>query len=153
MDWISYGAAGLLLVSSTACGGPAPTAEKTAVESARPSASVTLAAPTSTTSSTPTASADAGAPLDPDTAPVVSLAGASAPRQQPAYASKALDVLATLPVKGRAPKTGYSRDQFGQAWADVDRNGCDTRNDTLRRDLTRSRSRPEPTTAWCSPAP
>jgi len=35
-------------------------------------------------------------------------------------------VLETLPVKGRAPKTGYSRDQFGQAWADVDRNGCDT---------------------------
>ncbi|MCU1541152.1 MAG: hypothetical protein JWM01_2099 [Arthrobacter sp.] len=50
--------------------------------------------------------------------------------------SKALDVLATLPIKGRAPKTGYSRDQFGQAWADVDRNGCDTRNDMLRRDLT-----------------
>jgi hypothetical protein len=45
-------------------------------------------------------------------------------------------VLATLPIKGRAPKTGYSRDQFGQAWADVDRNGCDTRNDMLRRDLT-----------------
>jgi hypothetical protein len=25
---------------------------------------------------------------------------------------------------------------FGQAWADVDRNGCDTRNDILKRDLT-----------------
>jgi len=45
-------------------------------------------------------------------------------------------VLQTLPVKGRAPKTGYSRDQFGQAWADVDRNGCDTRNDILKRDLS-----------------
>ena len=62
--------------------------------------------------------------------------GSSAPHQQPAFASKALDVLATIPVKGRAPKTGYSRDQFGQAWADVDRNGCDTRNDMLRRDLS-----------------
>ncbi len=39
----------------------------------------------------------------------------------------ALKVLATLPVKGRAAKTGYSRDQFGQRWLDVDRNGCDTR--------------------------
>jgi hypothetical protein len=48
----------------------------------------------------------------------------------------ALAALATLAVKGRAPKTGYDRDQFGQAWADVDRNGCDTRNDILRRDLT-----------------
>jgi hypothetical protein len=47
-----------------------------------------------------------------------------------------LDVLATIPVKGRAAKTGYSRDQFGQAWADTDRNGCDTRNDILRRDLS-----------------
>jgi hypothetical protein len=45
-------------------------------------------------------------------------------------------ILETLPVKGRAPKTGYTRDQFGQAWADVDRNGCDTRNDILQRDLT-----------------
>lgn len=51
-------------------------------------------------------------------------------------ASPALDTLATLPIKGRAPKTGYDRDQFGQAWADVDRNGCDTRNDILKRDLT-----------------
>ena len=45
-------------------------------------------------------------------------------------------VLETLAVKGRAPKTGYTRAQFGQAWADVDRNGCDTRNDILKRDLT-----------------
>ena len=45
-------------------------------------------------------------------------------------------VLETLPVKGRAPKTGYSRSQFGPAWSDVNRNGCDTRNDILKRDLT-----------------
>lgn len=44
--------------------------------------------------------------------------------------------LAELTVKGRAPKTGYSREQFGMRWADTDRNGCDTRNDILRRDLT-----------------
>ncbi len=48
----------------------------------------------------------------------------------------AMAVLDTLPVKGRAPKTGYMRAQFGQRWADVDRNGCDTRNDILNRDLT-----------------
>lgn len=45
-------------------------------------------------------------------------------------------VLAQIPVKGRAPKTGYSRAQFGQAWADTNHNGCDTRNDILKRDLT-----------------
>ena len=48
----------------------------------------------------------------------------------------ARSALATLAVKGRAPRTGYSRAAFGQAWKDVDRNGCDTRNDVLRRDLT-----------------
>src|SRR5699024_3425620 len=41
----------------------------------------------------------------------------------------------TLEVKGRAPKTGYSRDQFGNGWLDPDGNGCDTRNDILNRDL------------------
>ena len=51
-------------------------------------------------------------------------------------ASKAMTQLAALPVKGRAPKTGYTREKFGPAWADVDRNGCDTRNDILARDLT-----------------
>ncbi|WP_456786289.1 HNH endonuclease family protein [Cellulomonas sp. P5_C5] len=44
--------------------------------------------------------------------------------------------LGSLAVRGRAPSTGYERERFGQAWADVDRNGCDTRNDILRRDLT-----------------
>ena len=47
--------------------------------------------------------------------------------------------LATVPlleVKGRAPRTGYERDLFGSGWVDVDRNGCDTRNDMLARDLT-----------------
>ena len=46
-------------------------------------------------------------------------------------------LLATLPIKGRAPMTGYARTaQFGAAWLDVDHNGCDTRNDILARDLT-----------------
>lgn len=39
----------------------------------------------------------------------------------------ALAMLGTLAVKGRAPRTGYDRNLFGQAWADTDRNGCDTR--------------------------
>jgi len=48
---------------------------------------------------------------------------------------RALDALEHLPVKGRAGKDDYNREAFGQAWLDVDRNGCDTRNDILRRDL------------------
>jgi len=48
----------------------------------------------------------------------------------------ALASLATLPVKGRASTAGYHRERFGQAWLDADRNGCDTRNDMLTRDLS-----------------
>jgi hypothetical protein len=45
----------------------------------------------------------------------------------------ALDAVSRLDVKGRAPKTGYRRDQFGDGWASVD--GCDTRDRILGRDL------------------
>lgn len=41
--------------------------------------------------------------------------------------------LAALPVKGRAPKTGYVRTQFGDGWSTA--LGCDTRNIILARDL------------------
>jgi len=54
---------------------------------------------------------------------------------KPPAAGTALAAVAKLTVKGRAPKTGYTRAQFGQAWYDTDHNGCDTRNDILRRDL------------------
>ncbi|MBT2398411.1 HNH endonuclease family protein [Streptomyces sp. ISL-100] len=43
-----------------------------------------------------------------------------------------------LTTKGRGPKTGYERDEFGYAWMDtadgvpLARNGCDTRNDLLK---------------------
>ncbi len=46
-----------------------------------------------------------------------------------------ISALNSLEVKGRAPKTGYSRAQFPH-WSDLDRNGCDARNDILKRDLT-----------------
>ncbi|MHA6795740.1 HNH endonuclease family protein [Pseudonocardia bannensis] len=73
-----------------------------------------------------------GFPLDvPD-------AGAAAPTAT----GDAAAALATLAVKGRAPKTGYSREQFGQRWADVDRDGCDQRNQVLARDMTNETFRP-----------
>lgn len=55
--------------------------------------------------------------------------------------------LAELPVKGRAPRTGYARDEFGQRWSDdvpvaLGHNGCDTRNDILARDLVDVEYRP-----------
>jgi len=48
---------------------------------------------------------------------------------------RAAVAIETLAVKGRAAKTGYDRSSFSH-WRDPDRNGCDARNDTLRRDLT-----------------
>lgn len=106
--WIARVLAGLLLLSPAACASPG-TVPAAGLESSAPS----------TAAAAPTPTVPAAAPLDQGTAPDAALA-----------------VLATLPVKGRAPKTGYSRDQFGQTWADVDGNGCDTRNDMLRRDLS-----------------
>ena len=51
-----------------------------------------------------------------------------------AATTDALSALNKLEVKGRAAKTGYTRSQFPH-WSDPDRNGCDARNDTLKRDL------------------
>ncbi|TPG15898.1 GmrSD restriction endonuclease domain-containing protein [Pedococcus bigeumensis] len=107
----------------------------------------------SPTTSTATSTAGAKAPESPShsatsgpSTTLVPSPGATATTRQPAPTPNptppirpgtAVTTLATLTIKGRAPKTGYDRALFGQAWADVDRNGCDTRNDILRRDLTR----------------
>jgi hypothetical protein len=46
----------------------------------------------------------------------------------------AVSVLNKLTVKGRAPKTGYARQLFGDSWGDI--GDCDVRNYILKRDLT-----------------
>ena len=50
-----------------------------------------------------------------------------------ATGTKASSILAKLPIKGRAPKTGYDRALFSDGWGDIGE--CDTRNYILRRDL------------------
>lgn len=63
----------------------------------------------------------------------------SVPSGQLAQARKLIERVRTA---GRGPKTGYDRDEFGSAWTDSAkgvawaRNGCDTRDDILHRDLT-----------------
>lgn len=52
-----------------------------------------------------------------------------------------------LTVKGRAPKTGYKRAQYGRSWDDnndapLGHNGCRTREDILQRDLVNVTFRP-----------
>ena len=44
-------------------------------------------------------------------------------------------LLTSLPVREHTSRSGYGREHYGPAWADADRNGCDTREDILRRDL------------------
>ena len=90
---------------------------------------------------TDTSTSHQGSQVRPGTVTIVNPDTSSAEPQGTApigsdEASEALRILNTLPVKGRAPKTGYSRAQFGDAWSDIDHNGCDTRNDILNRDLT-----------------
>ena len=66
----------------------------------------------------------------------------TSPTSTTAASGTVLATLDGLAVKGRAPKTGYDRDQFGPSWSDVDHNGCDTRNDMLNRDLVNKQWRP-----------
>ena len=74
-------------------------------------------------------------PVDePDSAPPAARNGTPAARdgERPGGGA-ALAALERLAVKGRAPKTGYDREQFGGDW--TSRDGCDTRARILTRDL------------------
>lgn len=92
----------------------------------------------------PGASRDKAAAADEGTASIAPTTSAYAPDDRWTTALVQLD---SLPIKGRAPKTAYNRQAFGSAWTDdvtVDfgHNGCDTRNDILRRDLTDTTVKP-----------
>lgn len=116
--------AGMMLLPLSACGGSDTDVSALSSESASTSATPSeSASPSETPQSSASPSDDASAQSDGN-------AGSSN------ASGAAVDMLATLPVKGRAPKTGYARTQFGAAWSDVDHNGCDTRNDILKRDMT-----------------
>lgn len=94
---------------------------------------------TSTSSAPPTSTRPAVAAVE-TRAPRSSRKLARRPRPRPRAPAKpgsALAALATLPVKGRAPMTGYSRAQFGDGWATVA--GCDMRDRILARDLLHKR--------------
>lgn len=91
--------------------------------------------------SRPTASPYSAPPspaaLDPTEVPQVSTSPPTIDTQEPsASESQALLAAQALVERGRSASTNYSRDAFGSAWKDVDRNGCDTRNDILGRDFT-----------------
>lgn len=45
----------------------------------------------------------------------------------------AVDILAQLEIKGRAPKTGYTRDEFYKTWPTIE--GCSLRQRIIRREV------------------
>jgi hypothetical protein len=64
----------------------------------------------------------------------LSSAAPSSPPAPDAQSTAALATLATVPVKGGAPRTGYDGSLFGESWTDDvtvadGRNGGDARND------------------------
>ncbi|AOX66876.1 hypothetical protein BJK06_15130 [Curtobacterium sp. BH-2-1-1] len=101
-------------------------------------APATTSAPTGTDA--PTIETEPGAPGTTRASRTDAPSATTAPSATDADAATAATAraeLAALPVKGKAPATGYDRvGDFGTAWLDVDRNGCDTRNDVLARDLS-----------------
>jgi hypothetical protein len=122
-----------------------PTASSSEVTAAPTSASPTTSAAEAARAAEAAEAALAAAEIDERTLPADGLAGstpglltdgASDAAVTGAARTSALAALAAVEVKGRAPRTGYDRDNFGSGWVDTDRNGCDTRNDILARDLT-----------------
>lgn len=74
---------------------------------------------------------------DPTEVPQVLASPSVIDTQEPSVGdAQALLAAQALGERGRSATTNYSRDAFGSAWKDVDRNGCDTRNDILGRDFT-----------------
>ena len=104
-------------------------------------ASRTASAPSEVSSAVPLPApspAKTGKPLDPETVTELSK-GVSykAPKSQPAYATKALDLLGRLSIQDTVSTTVHdAHAMFVTARADTDGNGCDTRNDILKRDLS-----------------
>lgn len=119
-------------LAGAAVGVPDQTAAKSPTASATPSSK-----PSATPTPTPAASFTEESPADPATVVAPDEDAAVVVADADVTNTTALALLATVPVKGKAAKTGYDRTgMFGTAWLDVDRNGCDTRNDILSRDLT-----------------
>lgn len=86
----------------------------------------------------PTPGSGGGTPAfeSPGTVPAEPVAALSIV-QPPLLGKSAVEVLALLPVRDADTSADYQRTvQFGEAWLDVDANGCSTREDILLRDLS-----------------
>ena len=120
-------------VALAACG---PTVPQDEIDGGEPAVLESPAGPTDEADASGPTSAAPTTEAPTTQTPTTAAAPTPSPTPEPvAVEGTALAVLAGLDEKGRGPKTDYDRDLFG--WRDdMDRNGCDTRNDILRRDLT-----------------
>jgi hypothetical protein len=129
-------AASLVATVAGAVASPRTSRDSTPVASKHQSTSVQAADKPSPTP-TPSYGSTDESPDDPAIVAVPDLAPSVAVADSSVTDTTAVALLGTLPIKGKSPLTGYARTaMFGTAWLDVDRNGCDTRNDILQRDLT-----------------
>ena len=84
----------------------------------------------------PLASFNVDSPSDPASVETATVSPSVAVADSTATNKTAIVLLAQLPIRP-LQVGGYQRSaDFGDAWIDVDHNGCDTRNDILSRDLT-----------------
>ncbi|MFF8188826.1 HNH endonuclease family protein [Microbacterium sp. NPDC016588] len=81
-------------------------------------------------------------PEDVTPAPAIAVTTETPAQQLSPDAAAAMDLLEALAPAEPANQDTYERDDFGQRWADIDRNGCDQRNDVLARDLTDTTTKP-----------
>ncbi|GAA2086687.1 DUF1524 domain-containing protein [Pseudolysinimonas kribbensis] len=104
------------------------------VSTAQPSASA-VGSPGAQVPAAPGTSGSGTDPTDSSPSPAPTPSGLSIV-EPPRLGKTAVQVLALLPVRSLDSGAGYQRTQkFGEAWMDVDGNGCDTRDDILKRDL------------------
>lgn len=73
--------------------------------------------------------------ISPPRVPASTLPAPSEPSAQGA-ATELTNQLLQLPAGPIAPPAPYDRAEFGQRWADVDRSGCDQRNESLSSAMT-----------------
>lgn len=91
----------------------------------KPETAVTPPVASESASATPVASE----PVTPAETPVAPVEPA------PAASGTALEALETLTVAPFSSTSKYQRANFGETWEDIDSNGCETREDILKRDI------------------
>ncbi len=141
--WLAATVAALLVLAAILGRSPKPSQDAALTQAVvAPAVSSTAALSTSRSAAAAQALPSSAGPASPTPIAVQALSApiAAAVVRNRQNAQESANALHALRVAGRAPKTGYSRAQFGDAWTDdaaVDggHNGCDTRNDVLRRDL------------------